>query len=135
MKTNIIYSLNKAQIDTLHGLCRKEWWTSNRSPEEIEIMLRHSSILIGVEDDTGKLLGFARILTDRIFKAEIYDVIVDQAYRDRGIGRLLIESILHHPDLVDVKQFNLQCRAEMIPYYEKWGFTDRLGDLHYMRKA
>ena len=133
MKTNIIYTLSKAQIDTLHSLYRKEWWTSDRSPEEIEIMLRHSSILIGVEDDAGKLIGFARILTDRIFKAEIYDVIVDQAYRDKGIGRLLIESILHHPDLVDVKQFNLQCRAEMIPYYEKWGFTDRLGDLCYMR--
>ena len=133
MKANIIYSLNQDQIDTLHGLYHKEWWTSDRSPEEIEIMLQHSSIIIGVEDDAKKLIGFARILTDRIFKAEIYDVIVDQAYRDKGIGTLLMASILDHPDLVHVKQFNLQCKAEMIPYYEKWGFTDRLGDLCYMR--
>jgi len=135
MKANIIHSLNQEQIDTLHGLYHKEWWTNDRSLEEIEIMLQHSSIIIGVEDDAKKLLGFARILTDRIFKAEIYDVIVDQAYRDKGIGTLLMASILDHPDLVRVKQFNLQCKAEMIPYYEKWGFTDRLGDLCYMRKV
>jgi len=135
MKANIIHNLDQEQIDTLHGLYGREWWTSDRSPEEIEIMLQYSSIIIGVEDDAKKLLGFARILTDRIFKAEIYDVIVDQAYRDKGIGTLLMKSILDHPDLVRVKQFNLQCKAEMIPYYEKWGFTDRLGDLCYMRKV
>ena len=96
-------------------------------------MLQHSSIIIGVENDVKQLVGFARILTDHVFKAEIYDVIVDQAYRDKGIGTLLMASILGHPDLLRVKQFNLQCKAEMIPYYEKWGFTDRLGDLCYMR--
>ena len=133
MKTNIIHNLSKKQIDTLHALYRREWWTSDRSREEIEIMLQHSSIIIGVENDAKQLVGFARILTDHIFKAEIYDVIVDQACRDKGIGTLLMVSILGHPDLIHVKQFNLQCKAEMIPYYEKWGFTDRLGDLCYMR--
>ena len=133
MKENIIHSLSTEQIDTLHALYRREWWTSDRSRDEIEIMLQHSSIIIGVENDAKQLVGFARILTDHVFKAEVYDVIVDQAYRDKGIGTLLMASILDHHDLLHVKQFNLQCKAEMIPYYEKWGFTDRLGDLCYMR--
>jgi predicted GNAT family N-acyltransferase len=135
MKTSIIHTVSREQIDTLHTLYRREWWTSDRSREEIKVMLQHSSIIIGVENDTKKLLGFARILTDHIFKAEIYDLIVDHAYRDQGIGKQLMEAILNHSDLLRVKQFNLQCKAEMIPYYEKWGFTDRLGDLCYMRYA
>jgi len=135
MKTSIIHTLSREQIDTLHTLYCREWWTSDRSREEIKVMLQHSSIIIGVENNAKKLLGFARILTDHIFKAEIYDLIVDHAYRDQGIGKQLMEAILNHSDLLRVKQFNLQCKAEMIPYYEKWGFTDRLGDLCYMRYA
>lgn len=40
-------------------------------------------------------MAFARILTDYVYKALILDVIVEPAYRGRGLGRLLMESIPH----------------------------------------
>jgi len=96
-------------------------------------MLRHSTLIVAMEDEAKELIGFSRILSDRIFKAEIYDIIVHPDYRDQGIGKRLIQTILSHPDLAQVQQFNLQCKAEMLPYYQQFGFTDQLDDLCYMR--
>jgi len=133
MQTAITHTLTKTQVDTLHRLYRREWWTSNRNRKEIEIMLRHSTLIVAIEDEAKELIGFSRILSDRIFKAEIYDIIVHPDYRDQGIGKRLIQTILSHPDLAQVQQFNLQCKAEMLPYYQQFGFTDQLDDLCYMR--
>ena len=59
-------------------------------------MLRQSDLLIGLCDSERRhLMAFARILTDYVYKALILDVIVEPAYRGRGLGRLLMESIPH----------------------------------------
>ncbi len=44
-----------------------------------------------------------------------------------------MEKILSHPDLKEVRNFELYCRAEMVPYYQKWKFKADLGDLQLMR--
>jgi len=133
MNYRSIQKLTPAQIDDLHTLYRREWWTKDRTKEEIEIMLEHTDFIFGLVDERERLAGFARVLSDRIFKAEIYDVIVDPAHRGRGLGKRLMEEILAHPDLRRVKQFNLQCLEEMKPFYEELGFADLSGELVYMR--
>jgi len=129
----ITHRITPARIDELFTLYRREWWTRERSREEIEIMLEHTDLVFGLVDERNRLVGFARVLTDRIFKAEIYDVIVDPEHRGRGLGRRLMEEILGHPDLQRVRQFNLQCLEEMRPFYEALGFADLSGELVYMR--
>ena len=132
MKYILVKKLNKQQVNDLHILYQNEWWTNTRTKKEIKTMLCHTDILIGIVNKKGKLIGFARVLTDRVFKAEIYDVIVHPKYRDKGLGRVLMDAILQHKKLKRVKQFNLQCLPEMVGYYEQWGFAGQ-GDLVYMR--
>ena len=74
-----------------------------------------------------------RVLTDYIYKAIIFDVIIDQKYRDNKLGKLLIDSIINHPKLNNVKHFELYCLEDMKPFYEKWGFDNRLENLTFMR--
>ena len=38
-------------------------------------------------DKPGELVGFARVLSDKVFKALIFDVFVDPAHRGRALGR------------------------------------------------
>ena len=133
MSYSTIHELSPSQIDDLERLYSREWWTKDRRKEEIEIMLEHTDLTFGLVDERERLTGFARVLTDRIFKAEIYDVIVDPAHRGRGLGKRLMEEILAHPDLRRVKQFNLQCLEEMKPFYGELGFEDLSGELVYMR--
>ena len=133
MKYILVDKLNKQQLKDLHALYQNEWWTDKRTKKEIKIMLRHTDILIGIVNKKGKLVGFARVLTDRIFKAEIYDVIVHPDHRDKRLGKVLMEAILYHKKLRNVPQFNLQCLPEMAPFYERWGFAEQ-ADLVFMRR-
>jgi len=54
--------------------------------------------VIGLEDDSGKLLGFASYGTFRAFPAYKYtvehSVYVEKSSRGRGLGRMLLEAIV-----------------------------------------
>ncbi len=131
----LIKKLDEHQIDDLYTLYRNEWWTKHRTRKEIRTMLRHTDIVIGILNKKGRVIGFARVLTDRVFKAEIYDVIIHPDYRDKGLGKMLMRTILHHKKLRKVRQFNLQCLPEMAPFYEQWGFVEQAGLLFMRRQA
>ena len=126
--------------DRLHAdlmeLYRHEWWTDTRSEEDVVRMLAHTDLVVGVcADPKGQLVGFARVLTDRAFKALILDVIVAQAHRRTGLGQRLIQHVLDHPMLAQVEHIELYCRPELIPFYEQWGFSTTPADVNLMRKV
>jgi len=106
------------------------------SLDDIRRMLEHTDITLGLcERATGRLAAFARVLTDRVFKGFIFDVIVDPACRGRGLGNRIMEAILGHPDLARVRHFELYCRPEMFPFYRRWGFTEDVGEILLMRRT
>lgn len=127
--------LSDRQAEELKALFEKEWWTKGRDIQGIKEMLAHSDVVIGVScSENDELIGFARVLTDYTYKALIFDVIVKDGYRGRSLGRSLMARIIDHPSLEKVTHFELYCRPEMLPFYQKWGFSEELGQLHFMRK-
>ena len=44
--------------------------------------------------DNDELIGFGRAISDYAYQAAIYDVAVSQAYQGKGLGRMIINSIL-----------------------------------------
>lgn len=95
-------------------------------------MLHHSDLIVAV-CERERLVAFARVLTDFVFKAVIFDVIVDEGYRSHGLGQLLMEQIVNHPSLQSVKHLELYCLADLMPFYERWGFSSNMGELRFMR--
>lgn len=81
-----------------------------------------------------KLVGFARVLTDRFKYAYIYDFIVDPSFRKRKLGKYLLTHILEHPTVNKMQCVELTCRLEMIPFYEKFGFSADYSPAVAMRK-
>ncbi len=79
--------------------------------------------------------GFARVLTDRVFKAFIFDLIVVPEHRGRGLGEALMRRILDRPDLAAVRHFELYCLPEMAPLYERLGFSAEVGGILLMRRV
>jgi GNAT superfamily N-acetyltransferase len=119
----------------LMELYRHEWWTDQRREEDVVRMLEHTDLVIGVcAEPGGQLVGFARVLTDRVFKALILDLIVARAHRRTGLGRRLIQHVLDHPMLAQVGHIELYCRPDLIHFYEKWGFTTSMSGINLMRK-
>jgi GNAT superfamily N-acetyltransferase len=136
MSFEAINRLTDQQIEDLYALYQSEWWTKGRHPPDIRRMLQHSDVIIGYCDiETKRLIAFARVLTDYVYKALIFDVIVDVTYRSAGLGRALMDAIIEHPDLRSIRHFELYCLPEMVPFYQKWGFMADLGDLRFMRRG
>lgn len=136
MNIEIISQLNQSQVQDLVQLYQSTWWGKGRTLEEVQKMLQHSDMIIGLSNtDNQKLIGFARVLTDYIYRAVIWDVMVDEAYQKQGLGQTLIQSILEHPQLQSIEAFLLVCLPETIPFYEKLGFTSDVGELKLMKRV
>jgi ribosomal protein S18 acetylase RimI-like enzyme len=133
MVMKIIYKLDTHHIIQLQKLFQKEWWTKKRSLKETQKVVENSSIVIGLVDNNNDLKAFSRVLTDYTFKAVIFDVIVDEGFRNKGIGKELMRLILEHEELKEVKHFELYCLPEMVAFYKSYGFSDELGELMFMR--
>ena len=98
-------------------------------------MLESSNLIFALCDTlNGRLVAFARVLTDGVFKAFIFDVIVAADVRNEGLGRRLIEAIADCPDLKDVRHFELHCLPELVPFYQKMGFSTDVSGVCLMRK-
>jgi len=134
MSLEPIGSLTEPQIEDLLQLFQAEWWTKGRDPAGVRRALAASDLIIAFCDvETQRLAAFTRVLTDYVYKALVLDVIVAAAHRGTGLGRSLLDAVIDHPALCDVRHFELYCRPEMVPFYAKWGFSDDVGTLRFMR--
>lgn len=130
-----ISRLTDQHIAELHEMCQQEWWTKGRRINDIRLMIEHSDLIVAYRDPTsGKPIAFARVLTDYVYKALIFDVIVKPAYRGLGVGRTILSAVLEHPSLKYVRHIELYCVKEQVPFYRKMGFTMDTGGLNFMRK-
>lgn len=130
-----VNQLTDKQVNQLHALYQNEWWSKGRTLKDTKKCVENSQFIFGLLDENENLIGFSRILTDQVYKALIFDVIVSDSYRGKGLGQSLIAEIKNHKILRDVQHFELYCLPEMIPFYEKHGFNSDLGEVKLMRYA
>jgi len=97
-------------------------WAKGRTLEDAREMLRHTDVVVTAWDND-LLIGVGRVLTDYVYRATIWDVIVDTAYQGQGVGTDIIQRILTHPRLKKVELFWLCTR--MPGFYEKLGFSSK----------
>ncbi|MEM8779507.1 MAG: GNAT family N-acetyltransferase, partial [Cyanobacteria bacterium P01_G01_bin.49] len=109
------------------------WWGKGREVKDIHTMLDNSDVNLGIcHKQTQKLVGFTRVLTDFIYRAVIWDVMVAPDYQKQGLGSQLINEVLNHHKLQKVETFILVCLPDMMPFYEKLGFSNHDGKYRFM---
>jgi predicted GNAT family N-acyltransferase len=125
METNnfkFIYSLSEDQVMNLLEIYKEEKWTKNRKIEDVKRMLEKSWIITIIDSNNGKIIAFARVLSDFVYRAFIYDVIVAKEYRGLKFGKLIVNSILCHSDFKNVERIELNCVDKNVMFYKKLGF-------------
>lgn len=127
MDLSPLATLSDDHVDQLVALYQGEWWCKGRERPDVETMLRHSDFVFAYGDADGRLAAFARVLTDRVFKALVFDVIVRPDCRGTGIGRRMLADIQGHPALARVRHLELYCRPELRAFYAAQGFADAEG--------
>lgn len=118
----------------LYDLYSKEWWTKGRKFEDVIRMVKHSSLAVGLCSDKDELIAFARVLTDYTFKAMIFDVIVHSDFRGRNLGRTIVDRIIAHETLAEVRSFELYCPDNLVPFYRKLGFAKGTANLLFRER-
>jgi len=129
----IVHELNKPQIDQLVDLYKKMWWSKERTKDEVLTLLKTSVSFGLIHDATQELIGYARVLTDEIKYAFIFDVMLQEHMRGKGLGKALIEAIVAHPKLKRITRFELTCVPELVSFYEQFGFSENYGKVRAMR--
>lgn len=115
----------RLDIDTIHGFLASCYWSAGVPRQTVERSIAHSfpfGVYETQPDGTEKQVGFARVITDRTTFAYVADVFILEAYRGRGLSKLLMESILAHPELQGLRRWMLVTR-DAHGLYEKVGFS------------
>jgi GNAT superfamily N-acetyltransferase len=111
---------DRLDLDIVHGFLTESYWARG-IPREVVIRSVENSLCFGVYGD-GKQVGFARVISDYATYAYIADVFVLESYRGHGLGKWLMECIMHHPWLQGLRRWSL-ATMDAHGLYTKYGFT------------
>jgi GNAT superfamily N-acetyltransferase len=109
----------------LQELFRFTHWGRSRSLEQIERMLQGTSLCFSIRCD-GKLVAFCRMLTDFVFRASIWDILVHPDHQGRGVGSRLMEYALRHPSVRDIPVIT-SFSSDLVTFLRRSGFEHRDG--------
>lgn len=109
---------SRLKIPQVATLLRQSYWAKDHSPEKIQRMIENSFCL-GLSGN-GELMGFARVVTDKVTFAWITDFIIDEKHQREGWGSWLMGCLLEHPDLLDISKGLGTQNADA--FFEKFGF-------------
>ena len=132
MKYSISTDKSKLAVDAIHDyLCRQSYWAKGRSLENVKKSI-DNSICFGLYESGDKMLGFARVVTDKVVFAYLMDLFILEECQGKGLGTMLVKHIVEHRDL-QVRLWFLATKSAH-GMYEKFGFSGLPDPERYMFK-
>ena len=121
----IRFSVDAAEVDLdqlLDLFQQNAFWAADRTREDLARAIALSHPVVTVWD--GDLqIGFARATSDGVYRAVLWDVVVDSSYRKQGLGRKLVETTISHPDMQRVERIYLFTTYQQ-DFYRRIGFAE-----------
>ena len=87
--------------------------------------------MFGVYDGE-RQVGVARVVSDYSIFAYLCDVFIHEDYRAHGLGKWLIQTIMEHPDLREMRRWVL-VTDDAHELYRQFGFTSIEDPEHWMQ--
>ena len=120
---SIFYNDSKKDLpsDELHKLFISVGWSDgSETPEMMKnynIPFINSTLVVSAWEDDN-LVGVVRVLSDKMFRSIIYDLVISPHFQNQGIGKELISRCIeHYPN----SEWLVQTTEEIVGYYEKIG--------------
>ena len=120
MDYRIVEDINEMKLDDIVRLLRTTYWAEKRPVEKIEKSVKNSKCYGLYIEETANLVGFARIITDYATNYYLSDVIIDEEYRHRGLGKALVSHIVSSPELQGLRGILVTRDAQKL--YSQYGF-------------
>ena len=94
-------------IKQLQSLLQKNTtWANERSKKNLKTMIKNSSVVVSLWSGK-KLVGFGRATTDGIYRAVLWDIVVDNDIQGTGLGKNILNALLNHNDIKKVEKVYL----------------------------
>ena len=120
MEYRIIEGADRLEPEEVVRLLRTTYWAEKRPRETIEKSMGNSACFGIADERDGRLVAFARVITDWATTYYLCDVVVDPAVRGRGLGKALVGHIEALPELSGLRGFLITRDAHGL--YRKFGY-------------
>jgi GNAT superfamily N-acetyltransferase len=111
---------SETDIEIIHAMLRETYWSPG-IPRDVVARACANSMCAIARDERGKLIGFARLVTDKATFAWLCDVIVLPGKQGKGLGRALVQTFQRHPELRGLRRWLLATK-DAHGVYEPLGF-------------
>ncbi|MBB6127821.1 GNAT family N-acetyltransferase [Mucilaginibacter lappiensis] len=124
IKKGFLISTDKSllNIDLIYNYLNDDsYWAQGIQRETLEKGVANS-MCFGVYQQNVQA-GFARVVTDNATFAYLCDVFILPDFRQKGLSKWLVQTIVKHPDLQGLRRWSL-ATADAHGLYSQFGFTE-----------
>lgn len=121
----------RMDVSAIHGFLTRSYWAEGI--DEATVRRSIAGSLAFAVLDPARLVGFARVVSDRATFAYLADVFVIAELRGRGVSKWLMEVIIAHPELQGLRRWMLGTR-DAHELYRKYGFTELAAPGRFMER-
>jgi GNAT superfamily N-acetyltransferase len=120
-RADFVVSTDKARLDRklIHRFLTGCYWATGIPRETVDRSIEHS-LCFGLYRGEQQI-GFARVISDFATYAYLGDVFVIEKFQGQGLSKLLLKSILEHPDLRGLRRWSPVTR-DAHGLYAQFGF-------------
>jgi N-acetylglutamate synthase-like GNAT family acetyltransferase len=121
---------DRLDLGVIHRyLSEDSYWARGIPRKTVERSVRNSLCFGLYHGD--RQIGFARAISDFSTIAYLGDVFVLLDYRSRGLAKWMLECVLLHPDLQNLRRWFLMTRHTQ-EFYRRFGFRELVRPEGYM---
>jgi N-acetylglutamate synthase-like GNAT family acetyltransferase len=121
-KDEYLISTDKSKIDlnAVHHFLSQSYWAEGIPKDTVKRSI-DNSLCFGIYRK-GRTVGFARVISDFATFAYLADVFVLPEERGKGLAKGLMQMIIDHPQLQNLRRFTLATK-DAHDLYAQFGFT------------
>ena len=124
-------------LESLDSLRNASDLNKDTAKEILKKIIGNPDHIIHVAEVDGKVVGSTTLLIEQKFihkggkVGHIEDVVVSKEFEGRGIGIKLVTSLLEVAKAENCYKTILDCKHELIPFYERIGFKQESNQMRY----
>jgi ribosomal protein S18 acetylase RimI-like enzyme len=111
----------RLSLSVITSFLAESYWAKGVPSDVVEKSIRHS-LNFGLFD-RDQQIGYARVVSDHSTFAFLGDVFLLPEYRGSGLGKWLIQCVVKHPELQNLRRWLLATK-DAHALYRQFGFTD-----------
>ena len=117
-----LISTDKSKLDVhaIHDYLKGAYWCKEIPLRIVEKAIHHTALCYGVYYQNQQV-GYARVISDLATFAYLADVYIHPSQQGQGLGKWVMQCIMQHPDLQEIRRWTLATK-DAHGLYEQYGF-------------